>query len=284
MSTDTTEVKANLPATRAGELQPVADRPSFLGEVVDRTGTEGLGRIVRPSFLKIVQKQSADELLAKYPIGSIILTPDMIPVTDGGVESAARIIPIMFYTEYCKWAPMALKGIEPMIVARSFDPNSEVGVKSASPATWTEKHPNPQYANDPKFNYRYCEHLNYIVKLVDDDLMQTDPVLLSFVKTNYSVGQRLAKLALARKAQLFAGVYEIGTRTRENASNSWKVFTIENCSVTPWVASEEMFARLKELHLFYLDLMKSQMLRTEYDPDAVGGEDASASRSETGTY
>lgn len=257
-----------LTPTAKGLLAQLPEKPAFLAELDNRQGTEGLSRVVRPSFVKIVQKQSSDELLAKYAPGTIILTPDNIPLTNPSVEgSAARFVPLMFYTEYCKWSSILLKGVEPMIVERSFDPQSSVAIKSQSQATWSERH--PSYPNDDKYNYRYCEHLNYIIKLVEPDLMETDPVLISFVRTGYTVGQRLAKLILSRKAPLYAGVYKLSSRVKEGQGNTWRIYSVENNDAAPWVDDPELFAAFKAAHEQFHEFVRQRILATDYDADVV---------------
>ena len=248
------------------ELIPVNDeRPSFLAETQSSAGLEGLASKVRPSFVKIVQKNANDELLEKFDPGQIILTPDMTAITE--VDGVVPFTPIMWYSEFCKWAPIKLKGVEQMIVARTFDMNNPIAIKSQSSATWSEPH--PQHANDPKYNYRYCEHMNFVVKIMREDLLNLEPVLLSFVKTNYSVGQRLAKLALQKQASLYSGVYELGTRQRQNSENQWRVFTVDNYSKGSWVQDKALYDYLESAHNFYQDMLKRRGLETQYDEEVI---------------
>jgi hypothetical protein len=146
-------------------------RPSYLAELTPeelKQGTEDLGRLIRPSFVKIVQAMTASEVKKQFGEGAIILSPDLIGLANP--ETKISFVPIVQYTEYCKWAPLALKGSEPMIAERSFDPRSPVAIKSQSPSTWSEPH--PKDPANPKMRYRYQEHTNYIIKLVKGEVYE----------------------------------------------------------------------------------------------------------------
>ena len=232
-------------------------------------GVAELGRIVRPSMMKIIQGQSNSEIRDQFGVGSIVLMPDLHQLS--GPDESIRICPLMFYTEYCKWSSFRLKGIEPTIVDRSFDPKSTVAIKSQSPATWSEPHPN--YPNDEKYMYRYCEHTNFIVKLMDEVHLDLDPVIISFTRTNYKVGSRFAKMILARRAAIYAGIYKLGTRTQQGQGNDWKIYSMDD-SEQMWIGTPELYERMKDAHLYYSKLMKSKTLDVQYaDLDEVNPED-----------
>ncbi len=272
--------KTEIAKKQTSEVAVSVPRPEHLAKYEGKaTGTEGLGRIVRPSFCKIVQKMSNDELTEKYGVGAIILTPDMVLLTTGreGAKPAS-FAPVLFYTEYCKWSANALKGQEPMIVERSFDPKSHVALKSQSSATWSEPH--PQHVSDPKFNYRYCEHANFIIKLTDPEFMDTDPVLLSFYKTSYQAGQRLGKLCLARKAPVFAGQYVLSTRDKENSQGTFKVYTVDN-HPDPWT-DPFLCEELEKMHDDFYKLQSNRELDTQYDEEQFV--EAAATEVGSGSY
>lgn len=245
------------------EIAKTEDRPSFLQESAP-VGTDGLASKVRPSFVKIVQKQSNDEMIDLFGTGSIILSPDMELVCRA--DELATFVPLFYYVEYCKWAPLALKGQEPMIVERTFDPKHPVAIRSQSPATWKEDH--PSHPGNPKYQYHYREHLNFIIKLTDEEHLHREPVLLSFSKTNYSVGQRLAKLVLQRRASIFAGKYDLGVRVRESAENAWRVYTIDNSQGGSWVSDKAEYDSYAAAHEYYKELQKSRDLDVSYDDES----------------
>lgn len=272
--------KKNEIAVRSGGLQVQDNRPTWLGDVNrEAKGLEGLSKVVRPSTLKIVQKNSSDELTEKFSVGSMILLPEQLLLADK--DSNIIIVPILYYREFIKWAPIALKNVEAAIQGRTFDENSEIGKKARNPALWSEKH--PQHPDDKKYNYRYVEHLNFIVKTVSPELIDLDPFVVSFAKTNYVTGTRFAKLALSRKAPLFAGQYSLGTRVREGAENSWRINTIENHIEQPWLSDESLYNACAQLHDDFVALREKQALETQYDQeDVVDAEIVSAG--DTGQY
>ena len=97
----------------------------------ERMGTQLVQQKIKPPFLKIVQKQSGDELHAEFGIGSAILVPDRTLVLAPDAE-AVRIVPLFFFIEYLKFSPLALKGVEPMIAERSLDPASHVAKRATT--------------------------------------------------------------------------------------------------------------------------------------------------------
>ncbi len=239
------------------------ERPAFLTTNTPVLGTEGMAEKVRPSFMKIVQKQSSDQLIELFGSGSIILTPDNELVCKA--DEVVSFVCLFHFTEFCKWAPIALKGTEPMIADRSFDPKSTIAIKSQSPSTWAEDHPN--YPGSEKHQYKYREHLNFIIKLLDPEHAHREPVLISFSKTNYSVGQRLLKLILQRRASIFAGRYQIGVRMREGQENQWRVYTVDIDREASWVADETEFKLYEDAFSYYKDLHKKRELASDYDAD-----------------
>jgi hypothetical protein len=243
-------------------------RPAFLSTTIVGAGTEGLANIVRPSFVKIVQKNSSDELLDKFGIGAIILTPDMLQLAPP--EGTLSFVPILHFVEFCKWSPMKLRNTEPMIVERSFDRNSSVAKKATNSKLWREDH--PHHVGDKDYSYRYVEHLNFLIKPSDPESRHLDPMLVSFCKTGYSAGQRLGKLILNRKADIYACQFSLGTRTREGAENKWKVFTVENHE-QPWVTDEDVFNQCKDLHDFAFELLRKKQLDMNYEADVVDDAD-----------
>ena len=247
----------------SSEIAKSEKRPAFLVEQQPQ-GLEGLSDIVRPSFVKIVQNMTEEALVDEFGIGAIILTPDRRLISSGGEAGGVAFVPLLYYTEWVKMTSIKLKNVEPMIVERSFDPQSTVAKKASSERTWSEPHPN--HPNDEKYNYRYCENLNFIIKFIEEDLMDVEPVLLTLNRTSFVTGQKLAKLALARKHSLFGGVYLLSTRTREGEYTP-KMYTVENHPITPWVTDQALFEQLKKAHEDYDQKLKDRLIVADYDED-----------------
>lgn len=245
-------------------------RPSFLQQQDQSPkGLQSLSKIVRPSMLRIVQKNSADELVDAFGRGSIVMMPDRLLIAAD--EATVDFVPILFWQEWVQWSPMKLRNIEPMIKGRTFDPKDPIARKAQSPQTWSEPH--PQYQGNKEYNYRYCEHLNFLVKLSSEEFIALDPVLISFARTNYSSGQRLGKLALGLRADLFAGQYQLGTRVREGAENSWSVYTVERSERDQWNRNEEVYKICSGLHDAAVEAHRMNQINVEYDEaDVVDAE------------
>lgn len=250
-------------------LSTIPDRPTFLVEQTDREGTEGLKKIVRPSMVKIVQKMSADELLSQFGMGSMILTPDQLLLSKFGEENGFPFVPILHWIEWCKWTSIRLKGQESMIKERTLDDRHPLAKLCQNEATWVEMH--PQYPNDPKYAYRNCEHLNFLVQLWDPDLRHMDPVLVSFVRSNHSMGRRLGKMILNRQASIYAGVYRLFTKNKKGTETDYPAFGVANNSddLGAWVDSPEAFKALQERHHYFADLYRNDGFEAGYDEAVV---------------
>lgn len=254
---------------KKSEMQVINEsRPAYLAELPPedtKKGTEGMAKVVRPSFIKIVQGMSASEIKKQFGEGAMVLLPDVMGLTSA--EEKISFIPILWWQEWCKWTPLALKGIEPMIQERSFDPKSKVAIKAQSPSTWREPH--PKYPDDEKMSYRYQEHLNFLLKLVREDLTDLPPCLISFSKSNYKTGTTLNRLALRRGAPLMAQQFVLGVKEKPNqkaGSGTFWVNTIEDDREHMW-ASDADYAITSALHDEFFALMKEKRLEADYEPD-----------------
>ena len=132
------------------QISVPADAPAFMQDD-QMMGTEVVSKKIKPPYLKIIQKQSSDELVDEFGKGSAILAPDRILILTADSDPV-RIVPVFFFVEYLKMAPIVLKDVEPMIVERSFDPTSEVARRATDRRLWTEKHPN--HPDDPTYIYK----------------------------------------------------------------------------------------------------------------------------------
>jgi hypothetical protein len=119
-----------------------AAKPGFLVEHdKEKIGLKEVAKVVRPSYVKIVQRQSSEELTKKFGIGSIILTPDNMlvhPALENDSDVVVPFVPIFFYIEYAKFAPFLLKGKEPFVQERTTNPKSSIALKASNSATWSE--------------------------------------------------------------------------------------------------------------------------------------------------
>ena len=243
---------------------PLATRPDYISS--EQTGVEDLRTYVTPSRVAVVQKQSDDERIESWGIGTVVVLPDdhkiFEPPRDskGTVEvprTAFSFTPLFFYEEWCAWNPIEMKGKVPTIRDRSIDPRSEIAGRARSRDLRKEM---VDFGGN-QYEVRYVEHLNFIVAVPGVE----DPVILSFQKGDHFAGRAFARLITKRKAPIFSCRYVAVLDLRKNDMGSWYGFDIENPEDgNQWVSAEEnetfgtLHAELKELH-------QSSRLRASYD-------------------
>jgi len=201
------------------DLVKQMEKPAFLVEA-EIEGMEEVKKHLVPSVIRIVQKMSSEELLSRFAVGQVVLLPEQIALADH--EDSVTFIPVYFYTEYCTWNPRSTRGSEPAIRARSFDPNSDVGIKARNPDTWEEVHP-----DNAKEVINHREHLNYMV-VVQHKFAPPVPCVISFSSTQHMAGKQFSNLIAARNASIYAGKYELKTVKQSNAKGDWYGFDISN--------------------------------------------------------
>lgn len=213
-------------ANVAAGLEPA---PDFLPAADKELGTKELQQHIIPPRLKIVQKQSSDQLLEKFEPGDLIVVPLMIKLASKGEQ--VGFTPIYFFTEYCTWNPIQTKGTLPAVRSRTRDPQSELARKARD----AELRNADKCPENEGFNLAHCEHLNYLCMF--DDLAET-PVAVSFARTQHFVGCNFAALIRMRNAAVFAGHYLVKTVSQSNAQGNWYGFEIENDG---WVQDKETY-------------------------------------------
>lgn len=267
MATKETPIATRAPA--GGQLA-LPEAPDFMQE--DRLmGTSLVQKKIRPPFLKIIQKQSDDEVLALFGIGAAILVPDRILVLEP--EAApVRVVPIYFYIEFLKLSSIKLKGIEQMIVDRSLDPNSDIARRAADRSLWFEDH--PQYSTHPEkdaYRYRNVEALSFLCMFQEEHLQTAFPFVLSFMKGSYGKGQQFCNQISMRKRPLFGCVFDlsIDPTLGKNSQGEWRRFLTANPPEMPWVGDPAEYAQYKAMHLRCEELYKQGDIETQYDEDEV---------------
>jgi len=226
-------------------VQPEMKLPDFLGGQ-EVQGLEDLAQFVEPPILKVVQKQSSDDITSTFEAGDVIVLPTrslIAPHEDG--PNPFLFVPIFFFPEWCTWTPQELRGQVPAIIGRSHDRNGVIAVKSANPDT---RYEDVEYEGR-MIQVRHVQHLNFMVTLYNHPLAG-EPMIMSFARGEHRSGTRLASLIKARKAPIYACVFQaqVGTEPRKNNKGSWFGLDVTNPTVegvTPWVGEEE-FEALKE--------------------------------------
>lgn len=258
------------------KVDPAQVIPKFMADE-EIVGLEALTEFIVPPFIKIVQKQSGEELLQYFSTGDVILTPANAMISEmprnkkgrivEGARSMFQIVPVLFYPEWLTWNPIELKGTTPAIAYRTMDPNDPVAAKARNANLRSEPHP-----TSPKLNIRHVEHLNFLVVLYKHPL-GPEPAILSFSRSGWKYGSKFANLIKMRRASLFGCIFDVVLAPRHNDKGDWWGFDVTNPeSGSSWVKKDE-YEVFKELHI-KLNESKEKLraqyeVVTENDPAAV---------------
>lgn len=262
---DMSENQVSVPATSEVIV------PDYLNNFEGATGVESLSEFVKPPRMKIVQKQAGDALLENYSVGDVILTPaNSLMVSKNEPVSFA---PIFFFPEWCTWAPYELKDTMDAILERTVDPNDPLVRKCRNPKLREEPCP-----GNEKYMVRHCEHLNYVVLVLDGPAAGTTAVM-SFFRAQHQDGTNFAQLIKMRKSgvPLYAMQFELKSYNKQYGGNSWWGLRVQNPQgMAPFATAEEfevrksMFEELSKAH-------ESGAVSVDFSDDTVEGTATSAS-------
>ena len=259
---------------KSTELEPITEveggalaLPGFMQES-EGLGMEELGKFVVPPRIRVVQALSDMELRDAFPLGTVVILPQRVPVAEMVDEETGEpfhFTPLFFFPEWVTWNPIASKGVLPAIVERTVDPNSPLVAKTQNPKLWTE-----DCLTFPGENIRHVEHLNFVVLILGDHPLASTPVILSFARGEHKAGMSFNALIKMRKALVgcnFMGV--VGHRT--NNKGDWFGIDVANpagdSGIPPFVQDEETFENLKALHLELKEAHANQLIRVDYEDD-----------------
>jgi len=189
------EEKAGLILTPEQQRE-LATVPDFM-DADAGAGTENLQEFITPPRIKIIQKQSSDELQDQFGKSAVILSPQGFliapPAADGKRGDPFYIVPLLFFPEWAALNPYALKGQLPYFRERSRNPMHPIAIKSRRAETRDEPCP-----ENPKFFVKNAEFLNFIVVLMGDHEFSGLPCAISFAKGDHKAGEAFAALLQAR--------------------------------------------------------------------------------------
>lgn len=265
--------------------------PAYLREQ-PADGDRGLALInqyVTPPMLKIVQKQSSDELQAEFGIGAVVVMPNRILLApfDAKADRGApfHVVPIFFYPEWLVTNPIEKRGELFFIRERSLDPRSDIALRARNRDTWYAPCP-----EDPKYSIRYVETLNFIVVPIGDSPLAGTPMTMSFARGEHGSGRSFAGQIQMRKApHICCGVYEVraaGGDKRKNQKGQWKGFDVSNPTVegvSAWLEDQAKYEAYRKVYAEMKQAYDDKTLRTAVDDETVaaGGEDTSDPTKET---
>jgi len=246
--------------------------PDYMAED-GKLGTEELAAQVVVPRIKIIQKQASTELLAEFGVGDVIVAPLNQPVCecprgDRGQPSvnsyrAFTFTPLFYYTEWCTWNDIRMRGSLPAIAYRTMDPNDPIVVKSRSASLREES--DPENGDNV---LRHVEHLTYIILIHGHQTLGAQPVALSFQRAEHFHGRKFATLTRLRAAPLFGCNYVASVAHRAGTGKGdWWGIDVANDSERPWVSKDD-YQKMKELYETFKGLHESSSLKASYDDPA----------------
>lgn len=245
-----------VPQKASGELMQV---PEYL-QTLEHVGLESMKEYVRPSRVKLVQKQSSNELLEEFGMGSAILTPNMMKLADG--DTPMLFTPVFFYPEFCIHNPYEMRSQLRMIRERTLDARSEIALRARDPNRRTA--PCPEKS---EYAIRYVEHLNFIVLIHGVEGLTDEAAVMTFALGEANTGMSFCSRIRSRKTAMFSGVYQgvVSLRPERNG-NQWYGWDISNppADVNPWVTAEQAEA-YGELYKMFAEKHEQQLIDVSYE-------------------
>lgn len=248
----------------------LAAAPSHIKRGANKEGSERLAQFIRPPYVKIVQKQSDDALLAAFSKGTTILSPANVVVAPPG--GSFYIVPLIQYPEYSVRAPIDMKGQVPYILDRTTDANHAIAVKARNKETWTEK--NYKFEDKVIKEVRNVESIVFIVMIMGDFGMI--PCIMTFERSEFKTGRTFATLLQMRNADAFGCVFKatVSDTPRSNEKGSWYGWDISNPgegdAYPQWVEDPELFETFRKMALEMEKNYQNDLIRVDYDADAEG--------------
>ena len=226
--------------------------------------------------LKIIQAMSDGGIKDQFGEGAAIIRPgDSIVCAD---SESFLFNPHFFYVEWSKWSDLRDKE-NPMVLLRSFDPDSEVAKKASDPDQRFEIYEGDEGKDKPK-KYRYVQHFRFPGVIHGDHILSGTNVVLSFERGEFFQGSNFISAIKLRKFEadgkrlpvpLWAQVWELHVSLRERGGYKWYGFDFQPPEeAAPMISSEEAdearasYESLKEAHA------KRVLVTEEPDPDDVG--------------
>ena len=245
--------EVNVPAT----VPEAANLPAFLqGRETKPIGLDDLDRVIRPSYLKIVQAMSRELKGKGFSEGDMVMMPAEIVLPE-----EITVIPILQYSLYQCVNPIQAKTL-PMIREQSLDPDSPIAEKCRN----FESFACPEA---PEHKCIYQHVLVYLVWLEEVG----DIVSITFRGAEFKTGSAWGSKIRIRRQDIYAGRYTIRTEEHQKNDDAWEGLNIRNAE-QPWVEDEELFNALAEKHKL-LDKQKGQIQVTESGESEEDDGDAS---------
>lgn len=253
--------------------------PEFMrGETLE-TNSE-LRKYVVPPRIKVVQKQASQELLSKYDMGDVIIQPQdelLAPVVKnendkpGEFGSSFLFVPVYFYPEFVLWNPIELKSTQPAIVDRTTDPHSEIAQRARNKALWYEDIEGQFDENGKQLQRRYVEHLNFLVRIIDNREVYKLPVLISFSRGEHWTGNKLCSAVSLRNAPMFGCLFEAHSQFRppNKVGEGWYGLDCDTPKeeIGGFLQNPDDYSQCRALYKQLAELYEEGLIKPEYETE-----------------
>jgi|SRR6185437_3017355 len=239
-------------------------------------GTEEVRKYLRPGRLKVMQSNRTS-IFSDFQEGSVIVTPVNMLLAENDVPF--HFIPLLFFSEWCTVNPFQMKDKLPMIRAQSFDPGSDIAIKSRDKDKRTEKCPE----ND-KFMIKHKQYFNFVCWLALQEELSRIPVLLTFSGGEYARGQRLCDMISMKSQQvpLWGQVYEgrVNPKKRTSEGGEWYGIDVSSPTVegvSPFVMDPGEAQALQQAHRDLKAKHAERLLVTDHEEEEAEAQAAETS-------
>lgn len=226
--------------------------------------------------LKLIQGLSDQKLQDEFGVGAVVLSPGNVLVAKK--QQPFTFTPVFFFPEFLKCSDRE-DTASLFIVARSFDPTSEIALRARDPEKRTEGYGEKNAKGEFQYHYTYVEVLNFpgFITQEDHDLRGV-PMVLVFAKGEFTKGRALIQaLSLRRvngkKVPMFLQRWKLSSGLRERGTRRWWGLDFEN-PAEPYVAPDHvpfLSGQAKDLEEFF----RKEKLRVagDVEEETPGGTD-----------
>ncbi|KKL95032.1 hypothetical protein LCGC14_1858690 [marine sediment metagenome] len=190
------------------DIEKVSADPNFLAQYMEKDESlEALKEHRTVPRFKIIQPTTEEELKNTFGVGSAIVRPGDTLVCKNSANTNMEayesfdFVPLFFFVEWAKWRD--LKGTGDMVLERSFDPTSDVAVRSKNADTRKELYPGHENLQDnEKCYFQYVEHLRFLGTIYGEHPLTGTPVTLSFERGEWGQGKNFISAVSLRRQQV----------------------------------------------------------------------------------
>lgn len=232
--------------------------PAFLQDESLKDVNRSLSGYVKPPRIKIVQGTAKPPISDKFQRGDTILTPTLTLLAPN--KQRFQAVPLLFFPEWILRNPI---DAEVTIADRSWDPASELAVKSRSPET--RKVP---WDKDKSKFCRYLEVLHFLLCVVNHDELSGVVAVASFSSAEHKTGTTWATSIKMRGIPMMGTIWDFTVGSRNNNQGSWSGFNIQPPEGDSLVRDEELFNKFVTMHREYKEAHEKSMIVIE-DDDAT---------------